>query len=129
MKIFRLSAGVLLGASMLAGLAAPASATTSQEWTGSELAWTSVNKAFPAASFWNQTGRDAPAGTYDGGGTVQRSFFRMDTSGVAGRHVLRATLRLPETWSYSCTPRRVDLWLTGPISPATTWSNQPAFVT
>ncbi|MFL6077181.1 MAG: LamG-like jellyroll fold domain-containing protein [Mycobacteriales bacterium] len=96
------------------------------EWAGGKLGLTYVDKGYPSQPYWNK-GDGIASGTYNSGSNVKRTFFRMDTSNVASKHILKATFRIKETWSYSCTAARVDLWLTGGISSTTTWSKQPAF--
>lgn len=94
--------------------------------TGGKTAWTYVTSARPAASHWNSA-EDAPVGWGVKPAGIARSFFRMDISAVTGRHVLGARLL---TWltAGDCEPG-VELWLTGDISPKTTWFNQPAWRT
>ena len=101
-------------------------------WSGGRLAWTQVWSNYPSTSFYN----GANLGTsevvarvgYDAtDGKLTRSFFRLDTSGVRGKHVLKATVQTYELWSRSCTARPVELWATGGISSSTTWSNQPVW--
>lgn len=97
------------------------------QWSGARLAWTYVDKAYPTTSYWNST--ETPAvGTYNGGSTVKRSYWRMDTSAVSGRHILGATFRIKENWAYSCTAAPVDLYLTNGISSSTNWNTKPANV-
>ncbi|MGW0434799.1 LamG-like jellyroll fold domain-containing protein [Micromonospora sp. NPDC003197] len=94
-------------------------------WSGTKLAWTYVDKAYPTTKYWNSTETPA-AGTHNGGSTVKRSYWRMDTSAVAGKHIIKATFRIKEIWAYSCTAKPVDLYLTGGISSTTTWNTRPA---
>ncbi|MER7361606.1 LamG-like jellyroll fold domain-containing protein [Nonomuraea wenchangensis] len=96
------------------------------QWSGSKLAWTYVDKAYPAQKYWNSS-HMPEAGAYGGG--VKRSFFRMDSDNVNGKHILRATFRITQIKSWGCTsdPQAVQLWLTGGISTSTTWSHQPSW--
>jgi RHS repeat-associated protein len=88
--------------------------------------WTMVDQGFPNASYWNSTDV-ARTGTYDAGAHKLRSFFGMSTSALKGKHVLSATFNAYETWSWSCTAKPVELWLTGGVSSATKWGTQPAW--
>ncbi|MCP2331279.1 LamG-like jellyroll fold domain-containing protein [Actinoalloteichus caeruleus] len=96
-------------------------------FAGSTLAWTHVNRANPAQSYWNYD-RDegAKVGYESRTGTTYRSYFRMRTEPVRGKQILSATLRIWSRHSWSCAPRATELWQTGDISAATTWNNRPA---
>ena len=48
---------------------------------------------------------------------------------IHGKQIIKATLRTYETWSYSCSARKVEAWATNTISKSTTWNKQPAWVT
>ncbi|MFJ8581278.1 LamG-like jellyroll fold domain-containing protein [Micromonospora sp. NPDC093277] len=103
-------------------------------WSGSRQAWTQVWSNYPTTSFYNGANLGSSENVarvgYDAtDGKLTRSLFRIDTSGVAGKHVLKATLQTYETWSRSCTTREVQVWETGGISSATTWKNQPSWIT
>ncbi|MEU7938048.1 LamG-like jellyroll fold domain-containing protein [Microbispora bryophytorum] len=96
------------------------------QWSGSKLAWTYVDKAYPSQSYWNSD--HTPEIGYYGSG-VKRSFFRMDSDNVNGKHILKATFRITQTKSWGCRsdPQVAQLWLTGGISTSTTWSHQPSW--
>ncbi|GII65212.1 hypothetical protein Skr01_52970 [Sphaerisporangium krabiense] len=96
------------------------------QWSGSKLAWTYVDKAYPSQEYWNSS-HMAEAGDYGSG--VKRSFFRMDSNNVNGKHILKATFRITQIKSWGCTstPQGVELWLTGGISSSTNWSHQPSW--
>ncbi|WP_133306055.1 LamG-like jellyroll fold domain-containing protein [Microbispora triticiradicis] len=93
------------------------------EWTGSRLGWAMVSSD-GSYTGWNPSHR-SEAGSYNGS-VKRRSFYRMRTDHVAYKHILKATFRITETWSWSCSARPVQLWFTGPISQSTTWAKQPA---
>lgn len=97
------------------------------QWSGSKLAWTYVDKAYPSQEYWNSS-HMPEAGNYGGG--VKRSFFRMDSDNVNGKHILKATFRITQVKSWGCTssPQAVQLWLTGGISSSTNWSHQPSWI-
>ncbi|MEJ3750924.1 LamG domain-containing protein, partial [Actinomycetes bacterium KLBMP 9797] len=101
-------------------------------WSGSRTAWTQVWSNLPTTSFWNgaNDAEDEARVGYDAlDGKKTRSFFRFDTTGVRGKHILKATLQTFEVWSYSCSAREVQVWETGGISSGTTWNKQPSWVT
>lgn len=94
-------------------------------FSGGKLAWAMVDKAFPNQEYFNNSHR--PEAGYYGSG-VKRSFFRMDTDNVNGKHILSATFRITGEWTYnwSCSVKpSVHLYLTGGISSSTNWNNQP----
>ncbi|MGG5259333.1 FG-GAP-like repeat-containing protein [Phycicoccus avicenniae] len=95
-------------------------------WSGGKVAWTYVDKKFPGVSYYNSTG-DARVGYEADEGTTKRSFFHMKSTGFAGTSVLKATFRLNETWSWSCTAREMQVWATNSISSKTTWDTQPTW--
>ncbi|MBC8090373.1 MAG: LamG domain-containing protein, partial [Pseudonocardia sp.] len=90
-------------------------------------AWTSVHKKFPTTSYWNANDI-ARVGYESDEGNTNRSLFLLNTTPINGKRILRATFRAYETHSWSCSARPVELWLTGPISAATTWNTQPAWM-
>ncbi|MER5218660.1 VCBS repeat-containing protein [Streptomyces sp. NPDC002838] len=103
--------------------------------TGTREAWTIAYKPHPTSSYWNGTGWDGKTTTearvgyeMSTGGTA-RSFFRVGSKFLAGVKVVDAQFQITETHSWSCTPKPVELWLTGSISSATTWSKQPSWST
>ncbi|MEU7898087.1 LamG-like jellyroll fold domain-containing protein [Nonomuraea sp. NPDC049152] len=88
-------------------------------------AWTSVWSNNPSSNFLNANDV-ARAGHVPG--QTNRSFFQMNTgSTIHGKQIIKATLRTYETWSYSCSARKVEAWATNPISKSTTWNNQPTW--
>ncbi|MEW2065737.1 LamG domain-containing protein [Streptomyces sp. NPDC007346] len=58
---------------------------------------------------------------YCGNGYVNRMYFEFDPGKLKGKHVLDATFRVTETWSFSCAARVVDLERTNNISPSSKW--------
>ncbi|MGW5446794.1 LamG-like jellyroll fold domain-containing protein [Streptomyces asiaticus] len=60
-------------------------------------------------------------GYYCGSGYRDRMYFEFGASKLAGKHVLDATFRAYETWSFNCTPYWVDLERTDNISEGTRW--------
>jgi Concanavalin A-like lectin/glucanases superfamily len=103
-------------------------------WTGSRTAWTQVWSNYPSTSFYNGanlgTSENVARVGYDATDNKKtRSFFRLDTSGINDKHIIKATLQTYEEWSRSCTTRQVEVWETGGISSSTTWNNQPSWIT
>ncbi|MFD3714828.1 FG-GAP repeat domain-containing protein [Streptomyces sp. NPDC058677] len=103
--------------------------------TGTREAWTIAYKPHPTSSYWNGTGWDggttseARVGYESSTGGTARSFFRVGSKFLAGVKVIDAQFQITETHSWSCTPKPVELYLTGSISSATTWSKQPSWST
>ncbi|GGO66970.1 LamG-like jellyroll fold domain-containing protein [Nonomuraea cavernae] len=89
--------------------------------------WTSVWKKYPTTNYLNSSDV-ARVGHENETGQTNRSFFTMNTgTAIHGKQIVKATLRTYETWSWSCTKKAVELWLTGAISKSTTWNNQPSW--
>ncbi len=94
--------------------------------------WTTAYSRFPKSTFYN--GRN-----FNKGGThearvgfesdtwgTSRSFFNMDFgSDLKGVKMEDATLRLLETYSWSCSARSMSVHVTGKIGSKTNWSNAP----
>ncbi len=98
----------------------------SVHFSGGRLAWTSVWKAYPNSSYYNSSDI-ARVGHENDTGMTNRSFFRMNTTTVRGKHIISGTFRTFETHSWSCSARQVEVWRTGAIGSGTTWNNQPAW--
>ncbi|MGW2556915.1 LamG domain-containing protein [Streptomyces sp. NPDC001635] len=60
-------------------------------------------------------------GYYCGDNYANRMYFEFSPSALAGKHVLHATFRAYETWSFNCDPYTVKLERTGNISEGTRW--------
>ncbi|MEU6759786.1 FG-GAP-like repeat-containing protein [Streptomyces sp. NPDC046685] len=91
---------------------------------GARQNWSWVYRTWKYNSYWN-TKEDVRVGYEADTNGLSRAYFQLDTSVVKGAQVSKATFRIKETWSWSCTKTGVELWTTGPISPKTTWDNQP----
>ncbi|WP_431898405.1 LamG-like jellyroll fold domain-containing protein [Nonomuraea sp. bgisy101] len=88
-------------------------------------AWTAVWSNWPNSNYLNSSDV-ARVGHVES--QKNRSFFQMNTgSTIHGKQIIKATLRTYETWSYSCSARKVEAWATNPISKSTTWNNQPTW--
>ncbi|MFG2040425.1 RHS repeat-associated core domain-containing protein [Dactylosporangium sp. NPDC048998] len=64
----------------------------------------------------------------DGGSWTARSFLAWNTGFLAGAKVTSATLYLWEYHSWSCRAADWEVWLTGAVSTATRWTNQPTWI-
>ncbi|MEU5484085.1 DNRLRE domain-containing protein [Streptomyces mirabilis] len=93
--------------------------------------WTTAYSRHPNANFYN--GRNFNKGTHearvgfesDTWGT-SRSFFSIDWNpDLKGATVISARLHALETYSWSCSARTMNVYLTGPITNKTTWRNAP----
>ncbi|MGW7091095.1 LamG domain-containing protein [Streptomyces sp. NPDC054874] len=84
--------------------------------------------------FWNFSGGDngmsvgkcgsaviGGVSYYCGNGYVNRMYFEFAPGNLKGKHVLDATFRVTETWSFSCDARWIDLERTNNISSSTKW--------
>jgi hypothetical protein len=104
---------------------------------GALEAWTKVNACFPNQTYWDGSNDPDPGkfGAVKAGRTPQnsgdpcsgiiwRSMLRMNTAGVAGKTILRATFNAFETFAPACNPEPVDLWWTDSISTSTDWNTQ-----
>ncbi|MGW1878757.1 LamG-like jellyroll fold domain-containing protein [Streptomyces sp. NPDC001975] len=58
---------------------------------------------------------------YCGDNYVNRMYYEFSPSALAGKHVLHATFRAHETWSFNCDAKTVDLERTGNITEGTRW--------
>ncbi|MFF5505895.1 DNRLRE domain-containing protein [Streptomyces roseolus] len=93
--------------------------------------WTTAYSRHPKATFFN--GKD-----FNKGGThearvgfesdtwgTSRSYFNIAFDKLQGAKIQKATLRLLETYSWSCSARSMSVHLTGPIDNRTNWGNAP----
>jgi hypothetical protein len=94
--------------------------------------WTTAYSRHPNANFYN--GRN-----FNKGGTHEarvgfesdtwgtgRSYFSIDWNpDLKGAGVISAKLHALNTYSWSCSARTMNVYLTGPISSRTTWNNAP----
>ena len=98
-------------------------------------AWTTAYRPYPSSSFWNGTNfssgtSDARVGYESDTGGLGRSFWRMGfSSSYKGATFTRATFKVLNNHSWSCTTREFSFWLTGAISSGTTWNAQPSWST
>ncbi|WP_327584918.1 DNRLRE domain-containing protein [Nonomuraea sp. NBC_00507] len=86
--------------------------------------WTAVWSNWPNSNYLNSS--DVARVGHISSTQTNRSFFQMATgSTIHGKQIIKATLRTYETWSYSCSARKVEAWGTSAISKSTTWNNPP----
>ncbi|MEU0991777.1 VCBS repeat-containing protein [Streptomyces sp. NPDC005953] len=107
--------------------------------SGSREAWAIAYSSAPGTAFYNGNGwkeGDGNATTKyarvgNPGDGTSRSFFRMDTNNLwnTNKVISSSTFRIKNSYSYSCTHREVQTWLTGAVNSSTTWSNQPSWTT
>ncbi|WP_406008470.1 DNRLRE domain-containing protein [Streptomyces sp. NBC_00637] len=93
--------------------------------------WTTAYKKYPSSSFYdganyNSGTTEARVGFESTTWGLSRSFFKLGWStGIKGASISSASIRLRETYSWSCSARETQVWLTSGISSKTTWNNQP----
>jgi hypothetical protein len=97
--------------------------------------WTTAYKKYPSSSFYdganyNSGTTEARVGFESTTWGLSRSFFRLGWStNIKGATISSASIRLRETYSWSCSSREMQVWLTSGISSKTTWNNQPDWKT
>ena len=73
--------------------------------------------------------QELKAGTYDGK-VKARSFLTFSTAPFKGVKVQSASLKVYESWSYSCTAKPLEVWSTKSVaSSSIRWGSQPGLVT
>jgi hypothetical protein len=96
--------------------------------TAARSNWAMVDSAYPSQVYWNSTG-EAISGTTDGGTNKYRAFFDLDVGStpIAGKYIVSAKFIIPETYTWGCQPRPVELWSTTYAGSSTTWNAQPTW--
>lgn len=116
----------VLGAGIVAVVAAPAQAYRYWDFPSTDWAYTDARR--PNQSFLNPPG-DAPIGAWkdeQGKRHRSRSYFTFDVSRLADTVLHQAELVIAERSVADCTTAQpVELWYTDPISETTTWRNPP----
>ncbi|MEU2432917.1 FG-GAP-like repeat-containing protein [Streptomyces sp. NPDC007861] len=107
--------------------------------SGSREAWAIAYSSSPSTAYYNGNGWDEGDGNTttkyarvgNPGDGTSRSFFRMDTNNLwnTSKVISSSIFRIQNSYSYSCTHKQVETWLTGAISSSTTWSKQPSWST
>lgn len=128
-----LAAGKLVVKPDLAFLTDPKTAfpvSIDPDFTPGKNGWTEVYAQFVTTSYWNGQNEDpnvAKVGYQSFSPVVTvRSFFQYDVTPLIGADIQGAEFNIHETYSPSCAARNVYLNRVTPISPGTTWQNQPA---
>ncbi len=104
-------------------------------WHQGRTSYVFVDTAYPNTSYWNGQFTDSTVNVGylpaywapDGVQHLARTYYQFegkpfDTSAA----IITARLSTLETWASSCTPTGVASWITGNVSPSTTWNNQPS---
>ncbi|GAB3933081.1 hypothetical protein GCM10029976_039910 [Kribbella albertanoniae] len=96
------------------------------ELTKDRVGWTAAWELYPSTSFW-KTEHSLGVG-YEGWeqSKIVRSYYQFNTSYYTNKKIIKASMTAYETHSASCTKKGVILSRVKPISPRTTWNNQPA---
>ena len=108
--------------------------------TANQYVRTGVMSGFPTSNalynFADHEGIGYCNSTYCGGNAgVHRlvfgfgNFAQFKTMKLDINDIISATFRVYGTHSWSCNPTSVQLWVTGTISPTTTWNTQPTWGT
>lgn len=94
--------------------------------------WTTAYNRHPNATFYNGKGfnkggtHEARVGFESDTWGTSRSFFNMYfDKDLKGTKITKATLRVLETYSWSCSARSMSVHLTGEIDSHTNWKNAP----
>ncbi len=106
------------------------------DWSTVRASYLYVDSAYPGTPYWNGQYTDSTVHvgylpSYwapDGVSHTTRGYYQFDTTPMSGKIILAAVMNATETWSSSCTATPVDAWVTGGISPGTTWNAQPGLV-
>lgn len=106
------------------------------DWSTVRASYLYVDSAYPGTSYWNGQYTDSTvhvgylpaAWAPDRVPHTTRGYYQFDTTPMSGKIILAAVMNATETWSSSCTATPVDAWVTGGISPGTTWYAQPGLV-
>lgn len=93
----------------------------------SATTWAYVSSDFPGQQYFDTSSYLQMGHNPDTGGTSYSFYSMAVPSQIRGAYINDAVIYLPEVWSYSCTASPVDAYLTGAISSATTYNNQPSW--
>ncbi|MFJ8644734.1 DNRLRE domain-containing protein [Streptomyces sp. NPDC093546] len=118
-------------ASLLSGKETVWPAFVDPSITGKTTNWTTIYAKYPSSSFYDGANygsgtTEARVGYESTTGGLSRSFFRLGwTTSFKGATVSSASIRLLETYAWSCDAREMKIYRTGSISSSTTWNNPP----
>ncbi|WUH89251.1 LamG domain-containing protein [Streptomyces sp. NBC_00433] len=99
-----------------------------QTYTPKAGDWTMVSKYWASSPQYHFNG-DSDSGlgdcawSYCAPYDVKRLFYSFPTSKFAGKTIVDATFVAHETWSASCSARKVELWRTKGFTSGTTWNS------
>ncbi|MFG3495550.1 DNRLRE domain-containing protein [Streptomyces sp. NPDC047928] len=102
-------------------------------FTGRKLNWTLLYQKYPSSSFYNGQNfndgtNDARVGYESTTGGLSRSVFTFEFgSQLHSANIKSASFRALQTYSWGCSARQYNLYLTGTISSSSTWNNQPSW--
>ncbi|WP_405807148.1 DNRLRE domain-containing protein [Streptomyces sp. NBC_00210] len=100
---------------------------------GHKRNWTLLYSKYPSSSFYNGQNfndgtNEARVGYEADSGGLSRSVFTFDFDAKAhGSTVKEAWFYVNQTYSWGCSSRQYDLWITNSISGTNTWNNQPGW--
>lgn len=106
------------------------------DWSVLRTNYIYVDSAYPNVSYWNDvtyTDQTSHVGFLqsswapDGVSHTTRSLWEFNTTPMIGKSIFEARFYATEVWAPSCQARPVSLYLSEPISSATTWNNQPRY--
>ncbi|WP_461163201.1 LamG-like jellyroll fold domain-containing protein [Arthrobacter sp. R4-81] len=106
------------------------------DWGVIRTSYVYVDSAYPGVSYWNGQYTDATvhvgylpsSWAPDGVSHTTRGYYQFATQPMSGKVILAARMNTALKWSSSCTATAVDSYVTGGVSPSTTWNNQPGLV-
>jgi RHS repeat-associated protein len=76
------------------------------------------------AVYWSSS--ELLLGTFDGGSTRARTYLRFRNTAWVGKQIISSSLKLYETWSYSCNARAIHLYpIDSPVTGSWSWAKQP----
>ncbi|WP_432127457.1 LamG-like jellyroll fold domain-containing protein [Streptomyces sp. bgisy082] len=97
-------------------------------------AWAGISRTYPSQPYYKFTYNSTYVPDFGTGycaspgcstADVKRVLYQVPVKGTkfTGKHILSAEFNVYESYSYSCTERPVDLYVTSEINKATTWAN------
>lgn len=100
------------------------------DWTGGQNSFWYIDQAYPTTSYLNganaggeqRVGYITAAYSPDSKNHLARSFWAMNTAGVAGKQVSAAHFNVVEDWAFNCTASPVQLWWAAAVTPGSTWN-------
>jgi hypothetical protein len=98
-------------------------------YTATRNGWGMVNATYPTTSYWKFTGDEGMGYNTTAGTNKKRLFYMFSTSAMNSKHLLAATFKAYETFSYSCTASTVEAWETSAVYSSSTWNSQPVWRT